>query len=222
MRRLKVAKLALFLACLAPAARLVWRGLAGMLGANPIEAITHATGDWTLQFLLITLAVTPVRRLTGWNRVIGFRRMLGLFAFFYATLHLTTYLWLDKFFAWSDILHDIPKRPFITVGFAAFVLLVPLTLTSTAGAIRRLGGKTWRRLHQLIYVAASLGVVHYWWLVKADTTWPAIWGSVLGVLFAMRVWFAARARLVQGVAAPRGPVGAVRPSTSSGRTDMRH
>ena len=187
----RLGKALVFAACLLPLALLLWRGFNGGLGANPIEAITHATGDWTLRFLLITLAITPVRRLSGWNRVIGFRRMLGLFAFFYGTLHLFTYLWLDKFFAWSDILHDIPRRPFITVGFSAFVLLVPLALTSTAASIRRLGGGRWRALHRLIYVAALFGVIHYWWLVKADTTLPATYLSILALLFAVRFWFAA-------------------------------
>lgn len=187
----RLGKALVFAACLLPLALLLWRGFNAGLGANPIEAITHATGDWTLRFLLITLAITPVRRLSGWNRVIGFRRMLGLFAFFYGTLHLLTYLWLDKFFAWSDILHDIPRRPFITVGFSAFVLLVPLALTSTAASIRRLGGRRWRVLHRLIYVAALFGVIHYWWLVKADTTLPATYLSILALLFAVRLWFAA-------------------------------
>ncbi len=193
MRRF--AKLLVFAACLVPLALLAWRGFAGGLGANPIEAITHSTGDWALRFLLITLAITPLRRLSGWNRVITYRRMLGLFAFFYGTLHLFTYLWLDKFFAWQDILHDIPKRPFITVGFTAFVLLVPLALTSTAGAIRRLGGRRWRALHRAAYVATALGVVHYWWLVKADVTLPALYGCVLGLLLAIRGWFAAEKAL---------------------------
>lgn len=182
----------LFAACLVPLALLAWRAFTNALGANPIEAITHGTGDWTLRFLLISLAITPLRRATGGNRLIGFRRMLGLFAFFYGTLHLLTYLWLDKFFVWTDILHDIPKRPFITIGFSAFVLLVPLALTSTARAIRALGGRRWRALHRLVYVAATFGVIHYWWLVKADITAPATYACVLGLLFASRGWFAAR------------------------------
>ncbi len=187
----RVARPIVFFACLVPVALLVWRAVTGGLGANPLEAVTHATGDWTLRFLLITLAVTPIRRVTGWNRVIGFRRMLGLFAFFYGTLHLLTYLWFDKFFVWTDILHDIPKRPFITVGFSAFVLLVPLALTSTAWSIRRLGGRRWRALHRLVYVAAAFGVIHYWWLVKADITLPATYASILCLLFTVRGWFAA-------------------------------
>ncbi len=202
----RVLKTAVFAACLVPLAMLAWRAFTAGLGANPIEAITHATGDWTLRFILITLAVTPLRRLSGWNRVIAFRRMLGLFAFFYGTLHLFTYLWLDKFFAWSDILHDIPKRPFITIGFSAFVLLVPLAHTSPAGWIRRLGGRRWRALHRLIYVAAVFGVIHYWWLVKADVTLPATYACVLAFLFAIRAWFAAGQALRRSATAfPHAP-----------------
>jgi sulfoxide reductase heme-binding subunit YedZ len=206
----RLGKALVFAACLVPLALLLWRGFNAGLGANPIEAITHATGDWTLHFLLITLAITPLRRLSGWNRVIGFRRMLGLFAFFYGTLHLLTYLWLDKFFAWSDILHDIPRRPFITVGFSAFVLLVPLALTSTAASIRRLGGRRWRALHRLIYVAALFGVIHYWWLVKADTTLPATYLSILALLFAVRLWFAAGKALQRRALTLRNQVPAAR------------
>jgi sulfoxide reductase heme-binding subunit YedZ len=194
----RILKSLLFIACLVPLAMLAWRAFNHALGANPIEAITHGTGDWTLRFLLVSLAITPLRRATGWNRVIAFRRMVGLFAFFYGTLHLLTYLWLDKFFVWSDILHDIPKRPFITIGFSAFVLLVPLALTSTARAIRALGGRRWRALHRLVYLAAIFGVIHYWWLVKADITGPATYASVLGLLFAARGWFAAQKALQTG------------------------
>ncbi len=208
MRRLQ--KPVVFAACLVPLGLLAWRAFTGGLGANPIEAITHATGDWTLRFLLITLAITPLRRLLRWNRVIGFRRMLGLFAFFYGVLHLFTYLWLDKFFAWADILHDIPKRPFITVGVAAFTLMVPLALTSTAGAIRRLGGRRWRALHRLIYASAILGVVHYWWLVKADVTRPATYGCILIVLFTARAWFAAEKTLQRSAVGLRSQLPAER------------
>src|SRR3984957_17285213 len=141
-----------FLLCLIPLARLGWKAWSGGLGANPIEVITHATGDWTLRFLLITLSVTPIRKLTGQLWLIRYRRMFGLFAFFYATLHFLTYIWLDKFFDFHEMLKDIAKRPFITVGFSAFILLIPLALTSTAWSIRRLGGKNWQRLHRLIYV----------------------------------------------------------------------
>ena len=208
----RAAKPLVFAACLVPLALLGWRAFNAQLGANPIETITHATGDWTLRFLLISLAITPLRRVTGWNRVIGFRRMLGLFAFFYATLHLFTYLWLDKFFVWADILHDIPKRPFITIGFSAFVLLVPLALTSTAWAIRTLGGRRWRALHRLVYVAAAFGVIHYWWLVKADVTLPATYACLLALLFAVRGWFTAQKAL------DRRAVTLVRPVPSEERS----
>lgn len=181
-----------FAAAFAPAVLLARGAATGSLGANPIEAITHGTGDWTLRFLLITLAVTPLRAATGWNWLVRFRRMLGLFAFFYGSLHLMTYLWLDKFFSWSEILHDIPHRPFITVGFLGFVLLVPLAATSTAGMIRRLGGRNWRMLHRLIYVSGAAAVVHYWWLVKADVSKPAFYAGVLAVLLASRAAVASR------------------------------
>lgn len=161
--------------------------MAGDLGANPIEVITHSTGLWTLTFLMITLAITPLRKLAGVPGLIKFRRMLGLFAFFYGSLHLLTYVWLDKFFDFHDMLKDVGKRPFITAGFTAFVLMIPLAVTSTRKMIQRLGGKRWQRLHRLIYFSATAGVVHFLWLVKKDITQPAIYGGVLGVLMAYRV-----------------------------------
>lgn len=176
-----------FAAALAPLAWLVWAGFNDGLGANPIETITLHTGTWTLRFLVATLAITPLRRWTGRNELIRFRRMLGLFAFFYGFLHLTTYVWLDQFFLWREMLVDIAKRPFITVGMAAFLLMVPLALTSTQGWIRRLGGRRWRQLHWLIYASAVLGVVHYWWKVKADVSRPVIYGIVVAALLAARV-----------------------------------
>jgi methionine sulfoxide reductase heme-binding subunit len=184
-----------FLACLVPLALLGWKAYAGALGANPIEVITHATGDWTLRFLLITLAVTPIRKLTGRLWLIRFRRMFGLFAFFYGTLHFLTYIWLDKFFDWREMLHDVAKRRFITVGFIGFVLLIPLALTSTAGSIRRLGGKRWQALHRLIYFSAIAGVIHYWWLVKADIILPLEYGVILAVLLGYRIAVWAGAKL---------------------------
>jgi methionine sulfoxide reductase heme-binding subunit len=187
-----VAKPAVFVASLTPFGWLALAAFAGRLGPNPIETITHQTGDWTLRFLLLTLAVTPLRALTGWNPIVRFRRMLGLFAFFYACLHVTTYVWLDKFFDWTAIVRDIPRRPFITVGFLAFVVLVPLAATSTAGMIRRLGGRAWQRLHRLIYVAAVAGVVHFWWLVKADITRPRRYAVAVGALLTARLAVAAR------------------------------
>ncbi|MBV9625335.1 MAG: sulfoxide reductase heme-binding subunit YedZ, partial [Acidobacteria bacterium] len=152
-----------------------------------IEKITHATGDWTLRFLLITLAITPLRKSLGMPALIKFRRMLGLFAFFYGGLHFLTYIWLDKFFDVREMLADIAKRKFITVGLTAFVLLIPLAVTSTAGWIRRLGGKRWRTLHRLIYFSAVAGVVHYLWLVKADIRKPIIYGSILALLLSYRL-----------------------------------
>jgi sulfoxide reductase heme-binding subunit YedZ len=176
-----------FLACLIPLALLGWKAYSGALGANPIEVITHATGDWILRFLLITLAITPIRKLTGQLWLIRYRRMFGLFAFFYATLHFLTYIWLDKFFDLHEMLHDIAKRKFITVGFTGFVLLIPLALTSTKGWIRRLGGKRWQALHRLIYFSAIAGVIHYWWLVKADIREPLKYGAILAVLLGYRI-----------------------------------
>lgn len=191
-RALRHIKLALFLLCLAPLARLVVLGFNRGLGANPIEFVTHSTGTWTLVFLCMTLAVTPLRRLSGWAWLVRLRRMLGLYAFFYATLHFITYIWLDQFFDVAEIVKDVVKRPFITVGFAAFVLLIPLAVTSTNAMVRRLGGRRWQRLHRLVYGIGVAGVVHYWWLVKADITEPAIYASVLTVLLGMRLLNAAR------------------------------
>jgi sulfoxide reductase heme-binding subunit YedZ len=185
-----------FLACLAPLAHLSWKGYSGNLGANPIEVITHSTGDWTLIFLLVTLSVTPLRKLTRQPWLIRFRRMFGLFAFFYGALHFVTYIWLDKFFDLQEMLADVAKRRFITAGFTAFLLLIPLAITSTSGWIRRLGGKRWQALHRLIYISAVAGVIHYIWLVKADLTKPLRYGLVLGLLLGYRVitWAVPRAR----------------------------
>jgi methionine sulfoxide reductase heme-binding subunit len=184
---LRLTKIAIFLAALIPLTRLVWKALHDALGANPIEVITHSTGDWTLILILATLSITPLRRITHQYWLIGVRRMIGLFAFFYGTLHFLTYIWLDKFFDIHEMLKDIAKRPFITIGFSAFVLMIPLALTSTAWSIRRLGGKNWQRLHRLIYLTATLGVVHYAWLVKADHRKPVEYGIVLSILLAYRV-----------------------------------
>jgi sulfoxide reductase heme-binding subunit YedZ len=184
---LRLTKIAIFLAALIPLTRLVWKALHDALGANPIEVITHSTGDWTLILILATLSITPLRRITHQFWLIGVRRMIGLFAFFYGTLHFLTYIWLDKFFDIHEMLKDIAKRPFITIGFSAFVLMIPLALTSTAWSIRRLGGKNWRRLHRLIYLTATLGVVHYAWLVKADHRKPVEYGIVLSILLAYRI-----------------------------------
>jgi methionine sulfoxide reductase heme-binding subunit len=187
-------KLGVFLLGLAPVSWLAYSAFTANLGANPIEEITHETGVWTLRLLALTLLITPLRRLTGWNWLIRFRRMIGLFAFFYGTLHFLTYFWLDQFFDVHSILKDIVKRPFITVGFTAFVLLIPLAMTSTTGWIRRLGGKRWNRLHRLVYVSAILGVVHYYWLVKADVSRPIRYGAIIGVLLLARLVYTYRQR----------------------------
>ncbi|RPJ83566.1 MAG: sulfoxide reductase heme-binding subunit YedZ [Acidobacteria bacterium] len=191
MKRLKVL---VFLLCLAPLILLLSDLFFDRLSANPIDDITDRTGIWTLRMLMLTLAVTPIRRLTGWSSLVTFRRMLGLFGFFYAALHFLTYLVIDQFFAWDQILKDIGKRPFITVGFTSLVLLVPLAVTSTKKMIRRLGGKRWQRLHRLVYVAAIGGVIHYLWLVKADTSRPLAYGTILAFLLGFRVWFFLRKR----------------------------
>lgn len=175
-----------FWICLMPLVRLAGLGVSGGLGANPIEFVTRSTGTWTLVGLLATLSVTPLRRLTGVAGLVRYRRMLGLFAFFYACLHFATYLWLDQFFDLAAIVRDIAKRPFVTVGFAGFVLLLPLAMTSSHGMMRRLG-RNWQRLHRLIYPIAVLGVIHYFWLVKQDIVEPLLYASLLGVLLAVRL-----------------------------------
>jgi sulfoxide reductase heme-binding subunit YedZ len=183
---------------------LVWAALTGNLSANPLGDITNETGVWTLRFICITLAITPLRRLTGWNGAIRFRRMAGLFAFFYGTLHFLTYVIVDRFagldfpdgmLALSTVRNlgrsvaaDIYKRPFITVGFTTWMTMVPLALTSTAGMIRRLGGRRWNLLHRLVYATGLLGVLHYWWLVKADVSRPLTYGAVVAVLLAFRAY----------------------------------
>lgn len=182
----RAARVLVFAAALVPLALLVRDALTGGLGANPVEEITHRTGWWALALLMATLAVTPVRRLTGWNRLAGYRRMVGLFAFFYATLHVLTYFGLDQLFAMEYLVEDVIERPYITVGFTAWLLLVPLALTSTRGWIRRLG-RRWQKLHRLVYVAAALGVLHFLWLVKADTREPLIFGAILVLLLGARV-----------------------------------
>lgn len=190
MRRLlssKWTKVAVFLLCLVPLGALVDRALTGGLGANPPEFIQHATGDWTLRFLIFTLAITPLRKLLNLPELIRFRRMLGLFAFFYVSLHFLTYIGPDQSFDLSAMWKDVEKRRFITVGFLGFVLLIPLALTSTAGWIRRLGGKRWQMLHRSIYVTAVCGVVHYYWLVKSDVRKPLFYGALVGILLLWRL-----------------------------------
>jgi sulfoxide reductase heme-binding subunit YedZ len=183
-------KAAVFVLALLPLVRIVWLTVSGAL-VEPLQYITRGTGDWTLYFLCITLAVTPLRRLAKWNWVIKLRRMLGLFAFFYAFLHFSAFFWFDHFFDLAEMWKDVLKRPFITVGFAAFVLLIPLAVTSTNGMIRRLGGKRWLWLHRLIYVVAPLGILHFWWMKagKHDFAQPILFGCIVAVLLASRVYW---------------------------------
>ena len=187
--QITVIKVIVFLLCLIPAANLAMGWQNDALGADPIETISRSSGQWTLRFLLISLAVTPLRRYTGLHWLIRLRRMLGLFVFAYATSHLLSYVWLDQFFDWRAIARDILDRPFITVGFSAFVLLIPLAATSNTFALRRLGGRRWQALHRSSYGIAVLGVVHFWWLVKADVFTPFIYAFVLAVLLGLRAWW---------------------------------
>jgi methionine sulfoxide reductase heme-binding subunit len=183
----KWSKPVVFLACLSPLGFLGWRAYQGQLTANPVEFVQHFTGDWTLRFLLITLSVTPLRKLLHLPDLIRFRRMLGLFAFTYVCLHFLTYIGPDQAFNLAGMWKDVAKRPFITVGFLGFVLLIPLALTSTKGWIRRLGGRRWQALHRLIYVSALCGVVHYYWMVKSDHRVPLLYGAILAVLLLYRL-----------------------------------
>ena len=201
----KWTKVFVFAACLVPLALLVWRGLNNNLTADPIAYVTHKTGDWTLRFLVITLAITPLRKILHLPQLIRFRRMMGLFAFFYVSLHFTTWIWLDKNFIWAELWKDVLKRPFITVGFTGFVLLIPLAITSTAGWIRRLGGKRWQLLHRLVYLTAVLGVIHYYWLVKSDVRLPLFYGFLVAILLAWRFgdWLIRRRGKAAQAPAPR-------------------
>ena len=180
---------AVFLLALLPLARIVWLGMNGRLGANPIETLTRASGDWTLYFLCVTLAMTPLRQLTGQSGWLKLRRMLGLFCFFYACLHFLCFLWFDHFFDIAEMAKDVLKRPFITVGFVAFVLMIPLAASSNSFAIRRLGGRQWQSLHRSSYAIAILAVVHFWWLVKADLLEPTIYALILAALLGARAWW---------------------------------
>ncbi len=194
-------KAATFVVCLAPLGLLIWRGFTGGLTANPIEFITHTTGWWTLAFLMITLAVTPLRRLLDMPWLLRLRRMLGLYVFFYASLHFLTWLVVDQFFDWQAIVKDIAKRPYITVGFSAFLLLLPLAATSTNAMVRRLGAARWQSLHRLVYVIAILGVVHFWWLVKKDIREPALFAMILTVLLGARLVVMWRKRALPAMSA---------------------
>lgn len=201
----RVVKPLVFLACLTPLALLVLGAFRDELGANPVEAITNTTGIWTLRLIVVTLAITPARWLVHWNPLILFRRMTGLFAFFYGTLHFMTYFVLDHSLMFTGLWEDVVKRPYITMGFSAFVLMIPLALTSTARSIRRLGGHRWNLLHRLVYVTAVLAVVHYLWKVKLDVTNPIIYGAIVGALLGVRLWRWASKRW-GGLASSAAPV----------------
>jgi methionine sulfoxide reductase heme-binding subunit len=182
----KWAKVLVFLLSCVPLLGLIWRGFHNDLTANPVEFLQHQTGDWTLRFLIFTLCITPFRKVLNLPELIRFRRMLGLFAFFYVCLHFLTYLGPDQSFNFAGMLKDVVKRPFITVGFAAFLLLIPLAITSTASWVRRLGGKRWQALHRSIYLCAVLGVIHYYWLVKSDVREPLFYGLLVGIVLLWR------------------------------------
>lgn len=191
--KLVAAKILVWALCLAPFLRLAWRIWHNDVTPNPVEFITHFTGDWTIRLIVATLAITPLRKLLQVPDLIRFRRLLGLFAFFYACLHFTTYLWLDHNFDMASIVKDVAKRPYVTAGFTAFVLMIPLAITSTSGWIRRLGGKRWQRLHRLIYITAIAGVVHYYWLVKSDIRLPVLYGFLVALELGYRI-FSAKAK----------------------------
>lgn len=188
----RITKPALFVLALVPLAFLVYRGMHNDLGANPVETLNRYTGGWVLRFLLLTLAITPLRWLSGWNALLRYRRMLGLFAFFYACLHFLSYAWLDQYFVLADIIKDVAKRPYITVGFACLLMLIPLAATSTNAMIRRLGARRWQALHRLVYLIGVGGIVHFLWLVKSDLREPLIYGAILAVLLGFRLWHRVR------------------------------
>jgi sulfoxide reductase heme-binding subunit YedZ len=202
----KWTKVPVFLLCLVPLGVLVWSTLTGNLGANPVEFIQHATGDWTLRFLVFTLCITPLRKLFNLSELIRFRRMLGLFAFTYGCLHFLTYLGPDQNFSLTAMWKDVAKRPFVTVGFTAFVLLIPLALTSTAGWIRRLGGRRWQMLHRAIYISAICGVIHYYWLVKSAVLRPLTYGAIVAILLLWRLghWLIRRGRTIAAPSKTQG------------------
>lgn len=186
--RRRVFKPVVWLVCLTPAALLLYDGFQGELGANPVETITNTTGIWTLRLIVAGLAITPLRWATGLNPLINYRRLVGLFAFFYGTLHFLTYFILDHQLEFSGLWDDVVKRPYITAGFTAFVLMIPLALTSTTGWIRRMGGKRWNLLHRLVYITALAGVLHYFWKVKLDATHPIYYGIGVAILLGIRLW----------------------------------
>jgi sulfoxide reductase heme-binding subunit YedZ len=205
-RAVTALKVFLFIAALLPLAYLVAGAFLfpDWLGANPAEAITRSNGDWTLRLILLALTVTPLRRLTGWTWLLRLRRMLGLFAFFYVLLHVLSYVSFDHVFDVGEILKDIVKRPFITVGFICFVMLIPLAVTSTNAMVRRLGARRWQALHRLVYLIAPMGVLHFWWMVKRDLTEPIIYALLLGVLLGYRLYVKARGPQPRARAAASG------------------
>ncbi|MCD6680309.1 MAG: sulfoxide reductase heme-binding subunit YedZ [Burkholderiaceae bacterium] len=217
-RRMRWLRVAVFVFALVPLARLVVLGALDALTANPVEFVQRSTGTWALAMLCITLAVTPLRRLSGWGWLMRLRRMLGLFAFFYACLHLLAYAWLDQWFDWNAIVDDVLDRPFITVGMTAFLLLIPLAMTSTNAMMRRLG-RRWQELHRLVYAIAVLAVLHYWWhkAGKNDFSAPLAWALVVGGLLALRLtWHWARppAQAARGAQGARRTPGVARPATA--------
>jgi sulfoxide reductase heme-binding subunit YedZ len=206
-KQLQLIKAAVFVAALLPFARLILYIIIDRLGANPVEFITRSTGDWTLYFLIFTLAITPLRHLTNWVWLTRLRRMLGLYAFFYVCLHFLTFLWFDHFFDLKEMWKDVVKRPFITIGFIAFVLLVPLAVTSTNAMVKRLGYKRWQLLHRLVYLIACLGVLHFFWMRAGKNNFgdPILYGSIVAALLLMRVWWAIVQRRKAAVVTPRVP-----------------
>src|SRR5690349_4533667 len=211
MLRKKWAKIPVWILSLAPVVYLAWRAWNQDLTANPIEYITHFTGDWTIRFLVFTLAITPLRKVLRMPDLIKFRRLIGLFAFFYGFLHFSTYLGVDKFFDFREIWADVAKRPYITMGFTGFVCMLPLAITSTTGWIRRMGGKRWQALHRLVYLSGIAGVIHYYWLVKSDVRLPIMYGSMVGILLLYR----AATSVLQKRRAAVAPAPARRVSTPS-------
>lgn len=199
-KRIKQLKVFIFLICLIPLARLIWLGIQDDLSANPVEFVERSTGYWALLILMVTLALTPLRLLSGIAWPIQFRRMLGLYMFFYACLHISAYLWLDYSFLWSEISKDIIKHPYVLVGFSAFVLTVPLAMTSNNVMVKRLKGN-WKKLHQLVYVIATLGVVHFWWLVKKDIREPLLFAVIMLVLLGIRIYYKALKKSIRASSA---------------------
>jgi sulfoxide reductase heme-binding subunit YedZ len=206
--RIAALKCVVWLAGLAPLAILIYKGFGGTLSANPIEFVTRSTGTWTLTFLLVTLGVTPLRMLPGLDRLIKLRRLIGLFAFCYAILHVTTYAWLDKFFDFPDMLKDVLKRPFLTAGLAAFLLLIPLAATSTDAAVQKLGRRNWQWLHRTVYVSCAAALVHFWWQVKADTRIPRVYTAIFAVLLGWQAvsWILRRGAMTQTATSLNGKV----------------